>query len=377
MEWDAGDYSVTWNGQRIKLIPKEYSLLHYLYQNAGQTLSRDRLLDAVWKLESPVDRTVDDHVYRLRRKLARWAPAVRIDTVRGLGYRLQLRRQAPSHNPLLMHPSFSEEFRAIADTYLRYGRGDALLTLARHQDVLGFEVDPAYQLLIRFMMEGDVRFIVRDRSRFADRGFFLLYLNQFIDPLQNRKYVETVLRNKLLAEPWQNELETMSIIGMRLDWGEYEAAKAKLDWLTAEVQRNNWEGLVPYTANLRLELALRAERWSEVEAAARNAEERLQQYPYQREEGQYRILKGLSVYPSNKRDGLAMIEQGIALLKQSQFLANLLAGYHTLLAISKQHGWGADREAFVKEWSRLTAQIGLAEIGSQVKEQLKAELKFL
>jgi hypothetical protein len=94
MEWDAGAYTVTWKGQQIVLLPKEYALLHYLYANAGQTFSREQLLDAVWTLETPVDRTVDDHVYRLRRKLARWAPAVQIDTVRGLGYRLKLAKEA-------------------------------------------------------------------------------------------------------------------------------------------------------------------------------------------------------------------------------------------------------------------------------------------
>lgn len=378
MEWDAGAYTVTWKGQQVVLLPKEYALLHYLYVNAGQTLSREQLLDAVWTMGSPVDRTVDDHVYRLRRKLARWSPAIQIDTMRGIGYRLKLAKENLGANPLLKMPSFSEDLKGIAGTYLRYGRGDALLTLARNKDVLGFEVEPTFQMLIR-VMEGDVRFMVREEEgSFVDRAFLLLYMNQLIDPQSNREFVEKALRHNLLPSLWHNELATMSIISMLMVWGELEAAKVKLDSLRAEVQRNNWEGLIPYTANLQLEFVLRAERWTEVDAAIEAVEERLIQYPYQREEGQYRILKGLFVYRSDPKLGLALIEQGLALLKQSQFVPNLLNGYHTLLTISKQYGWGGiDRDIYEKEWGRLTAQIGIDEISSQVRKQLQQHLGSL
>lgn len=69
MEWDAGAYTIAWKAQKIVLLPKEYALLHFMHSHAGQTLSREQLLDNVWPMEAPVDRTVDDHIYRLRRKL--------------------------------------------------------------------------------------------------------------------------------------------------------------------------------------------------------------------------------------------------------------------------------------------------------------------
>ncbi|MGO4180034.1 winged helix-turn-helix domain-containing protein [Paenibacillus sp. TAF43_2] len=375
MKWDAGAYTIAWKAQKILLLPKEYALLHFMYSHAGQTLSREQLLDNVWPMEAPVDRTVDDHIYRLRRKLAQWSPTIQIDTVRGLGYRLLLKQGGLNDNPLIELPSFTEELSGIVSTYLRYGRGDALLMLTRNEQVLGFKVDPTLKLLFR-VMEGDVRFIVREEAgSFADRAFLLLYLNQFIDPQDNREYVAIVRRQQVLAQIWQNELETMSIISMLMDWGEFEAAKEKLDLLKAEVKRNNWEGLIPYTANLELEFVLRAELWSEVDSAAEVVEAKLKQFPYQREEGHYLVLKGIALYRSNRKSGLSFIEQGFSLLKQSHFLANLLNSYHTLLIITKVHGWGADRDYFVKEWSRLTAQIGLDDIAKQVKEQLQAELK--
>ncbi|XOS90832.1 winged helix-turn-helix domain-containing protein [Brevibacillus laterosporus] len=51
----------------ISFLPKEYALLQFLFQNQNQSLSREQLLDHVWPQEAPIDRTVDDHIYRLRK----------------------------------------------------------------------------------------------------------------------------------------------------------------------------------------------------------------------------------------------------------------------------------------------------------------------
>lgn len=67
IDFDQGSLTVTWAGRSISLLPKEYALLEYLYEHLQQTFSRNQLLDAVWPLESPIDRTVDDHIYRIRK----------------------------------------------------------------------------------------------------------------------------------------------------------------------------------------------------------------------------------------------------------------------------------------------------------------------
>lgn len=77
-------------GREIKLLPREMALLSYLLENQGIVLSRDRLLDAVWPGEYPVDRTVDDHIYRLRRKIEPALGFKIIHTLRGIGYVLRL-----------------------------------------------------------------------------------------------------------------------------------------------------------------------------------------------------------------------------------------------------------------------------------------------
>ncbi|MGM9688619.1 MAG: response regulator transcription factor [Alloprevotella sp.] len=57
-------------GQQLKLSPKEFGILCLLVQHPGRVFSRDEILAHVWHGESYVlDRTVDVHIARIRRKL--------------------------------------------------------------------------------------------------------------------------------------------------------------------------------------------------------------------------------------------------------------------------------------------------------------------
>lgn len=372
MKFERGAYTVTWGGKSMVLLPKEFALLDYLHDHPGRTLSREQLLNAVWPLESPVDRTVDDHVYRLRRKFATWEAGFRIETVRGTGYRFSVIEPAGAEeNPLQHLSSFSEDIQGIVSAYLRYGRGDALQTLLRYKDTLGIDMEPSFQLFLRFL-EGDVRFLIEEgQSAFSDRAFLLLLLNQFINPQENRRYVEAAIRHKVLPPMWQNELETMSLIPLLMEWGEYGKAKEKLDALKVEVERNNWEGLIPFVANLTLEYDLRLERWNALNVGLKRAEEQLRQYPYQREEGQFRILKGIVLYFTDPKEGLRSMERGITVLKQSQFLPHWINGLHTILYFSKRFGWVTVHEQYMKEWNRMSRQTGLDEVKDHIQKQLQ------
>ncbi len=60
------------NGQQLKLSPKEFDLLMYLFRNKDRVVPRDELLSRVWNYRVDLNlnsRTVDTHVTRLRRKL--------------------------------------------------------------------------------------------------------------------------------------------------------------------------------------------------------------------------------------------------------------------------------------------------------------------
>ena len=76
-------------GAPVELSSKEFALLAYFVAHPAETLSRDRLLDAVWGYENyPNTRTVDTHVLHLRQKLEANPEEPRlILTVHGSGYK--------------------------------------------------------------------------------------------------------------------------------------------------------------------------------------------------------------------------------------------------------------------------------------------------
>ncbi len=76
-------------GTPIELSAKEFALLAYFISHPAETLSRDRLLDAVWGYDNyPNTRTVDTHIVHLRQKLELNPEEPRlILTVHGSGYK--------------------------------------------------------------------------------------------------------------------------------------------------------------------------------------------------------------------------------------------------------------------------------------------------
>jgi DNA-binding response OmpR family regulator len=71
--------------RQVELTAREFALAEVLLRHPGQVLSREQLLDQVWGLSfDPGSNIVDVYVRNLRRKLG----ASRIETVRGMGYRL-------------------------------------------------------------------------------------------------------------------------------------------------------------------------------------------------------------------------------------------------------------------------------------------------
>lgn len=89
LEFDHRRRRVSFQGQLLKLRPREYDLLYFLSRHRGQVFSREALLSHVWGRETYiVERTVDVHVRRLRKKLSAIAPEAEVIlTEWGLGYR--------------------------------------------------------------------------------------------------------------------------------------------------------------------------------------------------------------------------------------------------------------------------------------------------
>ncbi len=83
---DVGRREVRIDENPIPFTGKEFDLLKFLAERPGLALSRQQILDGVWGYDWFGDaRTVDVHIAQVRKKVA---DAVRIDTVRGVGYRL-------------------------------------------------------------------------------------------------------------------------------------------------------------------------------------------------------------------------------------------------------------------------------------------------
>ena len=84
------NYTVEFNGESLKLPPKEMELLYYLASKPNHVFTREQLLEQVWDFNYFGDsRTVDVHVKRLREKLPgndQW----NINTVWGVGYKFEV-----------------------------------------------------------------------------------------------------------------------------------------------------------------------------------------------------------------------------------------------------------------------------------------------
>lgn len=80
--------TVTVDGERVNLTPKEYDLLFYMIQNKNIALSRDKLLSDIWGYDFfGDDRTIDTHVKNLRNNLGPYRKY--IVTLRGVGYKFE------------------------------------------------------------------------------------------------------------------------------------------------------------------------------------------------------------------------------------------------------------------------------------------------
>ena len=80
--------TVTVDGKKIDLTPKEYELLFYLVENKNIALSRDKLLSDIWGYDFfGDDRTIDTHIKNLRNSLGPYRDY--IVTLRGVGYKFE------------------------------------------------------------------------------------------------------------------------------------------------------------------------------------------------------------------------------------------------------------------------------------------------
>ncbi len=89
VELDPWKRTATRDGVPLSLTAREFRLLESLLRAPGAVVSREDLIEQAWgEREEPMSNTIDVLIARLRKKLDARSSSSRIETVRGVGYRL-------------------------------------------------------------------------------------------------------------------------------------------------------------------------------------------------------------------------------------------------------------------------------------------------
>lgn len=89
LEIDPQNYTVKQKNIVLEFTKKEFDILCYLAQRSGRVVSRETLLNQIWGQDVIViDRTIDVHIRKIREKLGP-KDMLRIETIKGVGYRFK------------------------------------------------------------------------------------------------------------------------------------------------------------------------------------------------------------------------------------------------------------------------------------------------
>jgi DNA-binding response OmpR family regulator len=89
IELNVESHRVTKKGKTVELTQKEFSLLEFLMRNKGKVSRRTRIIEKVWDIHFDYDNSVIDvYINFLRKKLDEPGSTSFIETIRGVGYRI-------------------------------------------------------------------------------------------------------------------------------------------------------------------------------------------------------------------------------------------------------------------------------------------------
>ena len=126
---DRDSMRATRAGEVLNLTARELALLELLMSAPGRLFSRERILSSVWGLnEDPLTNVVDVYIRRLRSKIDEGRDSPLIQTMRGLGYRLEAQAQRECIGRVLVgrEHAVARAARAAVDA-VRAGVGDQLV----------------------------------------------------------------------------------------------------------------------------------------------------------------------------------------------------------------------------------------------------------
>ncbi|WP_178023983.1 winged helix-turn-helix domain-containing protein [uncultured Paenibacillus sp.] len=381
LEINSERYEVTAEGLTVELLPKEFALFQFLHRNAGRTFSREQLLDMVWPLEYPVERTVDDHIYRLRKKL-KPIRGLEIITIRGLGYSLMLSVPHPSELaiPTLADPELHETMSALLGKYQLYGQGRSMLTLARQQDVLGYKLDPFYSVYIHFV-QGDLDWLLTtDEAPLQDRLYYLfLFYCLSGSPERALPICERVLAQKILPPFQHQEMEILTILDIYTLAGEPAKALERLKLSYRVIAELKYDNFVPQTAiaELLAHLVTGSPEHQLGKLAHAIEDGLLTEKPFLREIGGYKVVKGLWLLRREEEaEAVKLMDEGLSVLERSGFVPlRLFSLYRIVYCFAMFPPSLALHRKYKELFDMELARIGLDRLSGALEAVIRGELE--
>ncbi|GIO33008.1 MULTISPECIES: winged helix-turn-helix domain-containing protein [Paenibacillus] len=316
LNFHPNDYSVSYGSETVTLLAKEYALLRFLYQHAGRTFTREQLLDQVWPMEYPGERTVDDHVYRLRKKLKRWSGKIRLATVRGLGYSLIMQDTPVFNIPSWSDGGLQQQIAELLDTYQKLGQSRSMLALANQQELLGVNIDTFHLMFLRFVQADLDWFLNSSEVEDRDKLYWLLvsYYAFYKEAQKCLDYFERAIEANIMPFQMQRELEMLNIIGLYTDNGRIEEDLLKVEeaYRIIESLDGELDSFKVHVATSEMYIHLKARHVPEAERCSKRIEGMLADAPYLREICTYHGLKGrLLLLQGRRKEALAAFEHGL------------------------------------------------------------------
>lgn len=331
-------YQLEYEGATVALLPKEFALVNYLYEHEGQVFTRDQLLDAVWAMEAPTDRTVDDHIYRVRRKIARWSHVVTIETIRGQGYKLVRHQRKLESNPLLSDEYFAADVHRLFSKYHGLGMGSALQLLSSHRETLGLPVDSYYDVYVHFVV-GDFRWLLdTDSISVGQRIAYALFIHMMthVDHLDSIPYMERVFEGNVDISATMHYDLQLNMIRMYVEVGRLTEAKAKLEGIRLQIINMESPSFMANYLFSEIYYAIRSGDLEEARQKLEKCEVLLNEHPIQRERGAYLVAKAIVHYAYGEIGQARLaLNEGIAVTKRTAFVPHYLLNMNTILAYFK------------------------------------------
>nr|WP_186323075.1 winged helix-turn-helix domain-containing protein [Paenibacillus xylanexedens] len=370
LQFDEGSYTVSQRLNSIRLLAKEFALLHFLYENKDKAFTRSQLLDRVWPLEYPVERTVDDHIYRLRKKLKRWEE-ISLDTVRGYGYRLALRenRAVLPPNPSIHDPEMQEVVHGLLRKYHLFGQGNSIQTLVRQQEALGVRIEPYYQLYLHFI-QGDLEWLMNTaRFPLEERLYWLLiYVHALVEPAESLALYKQAIHSSVLPAEHRQELRILNIIDIYAETGQYQEARKQLEetYRVMETKQLIYFKLPVSIAALSVELWGGSGEAVEEQIAVLRTQ--LKDAPYLREIGRFQVLEGCWLLRQGRvREAELRMDDGLEVLKMSLNAPLYLnSAYQILLFMDHHRVEGRLRNKYQQIYEEIRKSYGASIYGQQI-----------